>query len=499
MDSEVITALDDVDQDLNARLNSTAPFSPPSLSVSQYKQLELLQHLSLYSELVILFSGEKGMGKTFIAQALIASREDPDQSLMIDADFLSTYLDILQQIAQHIDLAELDNVEALESQVIGRCQQLLDDEQGSFLLIVDDADQLSNEVLLNLNQLALIQPNALHVMFLATPALEEVLSELPEPHAPLHIMQVDCLTESESEIVLLEQFPDQDWSGEQVDYMLKQAKGSPGKLMYIAQQLAAGAGDQDDQKEKSKFPITHIAAMLLVASVLIVSFLYKNSQTTAIEVPQTSQIEAVSVTSVATVDPEVQIKEEVTAVKDASEEEIDFNFIEPVSVSSNSSIEGNVDGTITQSGQTSIDSPVVKSPVVKSPKIKDSTIANKKVTDDTVSATKTDRAGKSISFSIDEERLLSAKSTTFATQLFASYSEKSAQTFIQDNKTKVGALLYYRTEYKGKPWFVVVSGPFESKDIARAEVAKLPASLRKQKPWVRSIEPIQASLVVRAK
>jgi DamX protein len=494
MDSEVITALDDVDQDLNARLNSTAPFSPPSLSVSQYKQLELLQHLSLYSELVILFSGEKGMGKTFIAQALIASREDPDQSLMIDADFLSTYLDILQQIAQHIDLAELDNVEALESQVIGRCQQLLDDEQGSFLLIVDDADQLSNEVLLNLNQLALIQPNALHVMFLATPALEEVLSELPEPHAPLHIMQVDCLTESESEIVLLEQFPDQDWSGEQVDYMLKQAKGSPGKLMYIAQQLAAGSGDQDEQKEKSKFPITHIAAMLLVASVLIVSFLYKNSQTTAIEAPQTSQIEAVSVTSVATVDPEMQIKEEVAAIKDASEEEIDFNFIEPVSVSSNSSIEGNVDGAITQSDQTSIDSPVVKSP-----KIKDSTITNKKVTDDTVSATKTDRAGKSISFSIDEERLLSAKSTTFATQLFASYSEKSAQTFIQDNKTKVGALLYYRTEYKGKPWFVVVSGPFESKDIARAEVAKLPASLRKQKPWVRSIEPIQASLVVRAK
>lgn len=494
MDSEVITALDDVDQDLNARLNSTAPFSPPSLSVSQYKQLELLQHLSLYSELVILFSGEKGMGKTFIAQALIASREDPDQSLMIDADFLSTYLDILQQIAQHIDLAELDNVEALESQVIGRCQQLLDDEQGSFLLIVDDADQLSNEVLLNLNQLALIQPNALHVMFLATPALEEVLSELPEPHAPLHIMQVDCLTESESEIVLLEQFPDQDWSGEQVDYMLKQAKGSPGKLMYIAQQLAAGSGDQDDQKEKSKFPITHIAAMLLVASVLIVSFLYKSSQTTAIEAPQTSQIEAVSVTSVATVDPEMQIKEEVAAVKDASEEEIDFNFIEPVSVSSNSSIEGNVDGSITQSDQASIDSPVVKSP-----KIKDSTITNKKVTDDAVSATKTDRAGKSISFSIDEERLLSAKSTTFATQLFASYSEKSAQTFIQDNKTKVGALLYYRTEYKGKPWFVVVSGPFESKDIARAEVAKLPASLRKQKPWVRSIEPIQASLVVRAK
>ncbi|OUS41240.1 hypothetical protein A9R00_01935, partial [Oleispira antarctica] len=194
MDTETITALDDeIQPEFDERLISVAPFAPPSLSTSQFKQLELLQHLSLYSELLILFSGEKGMGKTFIAQALIASREDPDQSLLVDADFSLSYLDILHRIAQYIDLAELDDVEALESQIVQHCAQLQEDDQGSFLLVIDQADQLSNQVLMHLNQLALIQPNALHVMLLATPILEQVLLDLPEPHAPLHTMQVEFL------------------------------------------------------------------------------------------------------------------------------------------------------------------------------------------------------------------------------------------------------------------------------------------------------------------
>ena len=263
MNTETMTALDDeTGHDIDADLIPIAPFSPPSLSASQYKQLELLQHLSLYSELLILFCGEKGMGKTFIAQALIASREDPDQSLMVDADFSLIYLDILHQLAQHIDLPELDDVYTLEQQIIHYCEQLHKEDQGSFLLVIDQADQLTNEVLLHLNQLALMQPNALHVMLLATPILEEVLVDLPEPHAPLHVMQVETLGDDESEIILLEQFPEKEWSGEQVEYMLQQSKGSPGKLMYIAQRLFEGT--VPETKEKAKFPVTHIAAILLV-------------------------------------------------------------------------------------------------------------------------------------------------------------------------------------------------------------------------------------------
>ena len=493
MDTETITALDDeIQPEFDERLISVAPFAPPSLSTSQFKQLELLQHLSLYSELLILFSGEKGMGKTFIAQALIASREDPDQSLLVDADFSLSYLDILHRIAQYIDLAELDDVEALESQIVQHCAQLQEDDQGSFLLVIDQADQLSNQVLMHLNQLALIQPNALHVMLLATPILEQVLLDLPEPHAPLHTMQVEFLSEDEAEVILLEQFPEQDWSGEQVDYMLQQSSGSPGKLMYIAQQLAAGVKEQST-KPVAKFPITHVAAILFVASVFVVSFLYKNSQS---ELQDAVVVEVIA--PVFTEVAELEKTDSVKPVEDFVAEEVDFNFIEPVEVASVETVVANIKGQSTNT----IPSPVVKTagaspqdaksqsikqvaalePVVK-PAAKESVIEQAAATTKRI-------------FSPNEQVLLAASPNSFVAQLFGSYSHKSAKVFMQENKNSA-SLLSYRTEHKGKPWFVVVSGPFVSKDVAKKEVAKLPAKLRKQQPWVRSIEPIQALLNTR--
>lgn len=496
MDTETMTALDDeVDHDIDTRLISVAPFSPPSLSTSQYKQLELLQHLSLYSELLILFSGEKGMGKTFIAQALIASREDPDQSLMVAADFSLSYLDVLQQIAQYIDLAELDDVAALEQHIVEYCAQLVKDDQGSFLLVIDQADQLTNQVLMHLNQLALIQPNALHVMLLSTPILEEALLELPEPHAPLHIMQVDSLTEDESEIVLLEQFPEQEWGGEQVDYMLQQSDGNPGKLMYIAQRLAEG-GTEDNAKEKTKFPITHIAAILLVASILVVSFLYKNNQ------PASQKIEALVLVSPVAAEAEEGAKASASKpVENIVEEEIDFNFIEPtaVTVASDSIVDS-------ASTQKIVSSPVIKQPVTELEAKRVETdkatpaeklLAAEKITIKDVESVKAGAVKGDDDFSDAEQILLIATASKFVAQLFGSHSEKSAKTFMQENKSNTGQLLSYRTEYKGKPWFVVVSGPFQSRESAKKAVARLPAALRKQQPWVRSIAPIQTLLNAR--
>jgi len=490
MDMEAMTALDDdIDHDIDTRLISVAPFSPPSLSASQYKQLELLQHLSLYSELLILFSGEKGMGKTFIAQALIASREEPDQSLMVDADFSLSYLDILHQIAQYIDLAELDDVEVLERQIIQYYEQLVEDDQGSFLLVVDQADQLSNQVLLHLNQLALMQPNALHVMLLATPILEEVLVNLPEPHAPLHVMSVEYLTENESEIILLEQFPEQDWSGEQVEYMLQQSKGSPGKLMYIAQRISEGK--TLDVKAKAKFPIAHAAAILMVASMLVVSFLYKNSQSVEVGV------EELVVTSPDLVEARIGQSTPGLVESDA-EEEIDFNFIEPVEVSTaNENISDSVGAS------KAVSSPVLKQQQVATSRL--NTDQSRADTDATASTPSVEplnvvraaAAKDRIGFSDAEQVLIKADSSTFIVQLFGSYSDKNARIFIQENNDKAGRLLSYRTEHKGKTWFVVVSGPFNSKEAAKKSVGKLPAKLRKQQPWVRSIEPIQTLLNTR--
>lgn len=478
MDTEVLAALDNMKQDINGDQIPAGPFSPLSLSSSQYKQLELLQHLALYSELLILLSGDKGMGKTFLANALIASREAPDQSLLIDCDFSLSYLDILHTIAQHFDLAEIDEVERLETLILNYCEQLVDDEQGSFLLALDQAEQLSSETLLHINQLALILPNVFHVILLATPSIEETLLALPEPHAPLHIMDVEALIEEDAEIILLQQFPEKEWAVDEVDYILSQSKGNVGKLTYLAGQMAAGMAPAK-VKITAKFPITHIAAIVLITSAFVMSYFYQDDQND-VEQAQKRYV-LTSESSPAFVEKDSPESNQVSAPSD----EIDFNFIEPVKVTS---------AGVAQDNSTEIDSPVAASQPEQTPQALTNTavpVASNSKIKSVLSTTSTP------SLTPDENVLLAAPASSFITQLFGSYSEQNAQAFIQKHVGNGNKLMYYRSEHKGKAWFVVVAGPYASKPAAKARAEKLPADLRKQNPWVRSIKPIQQALSTR--
>jgi len=458
MDTGFLAALED-DQVVDSLIR-TLPFSPPSLSSSQLKQLELLQHLSLYSELLILVCAEKGKGKTFIAKALLASREIPDRSLMIEADFSLTYLDVLHKLAQFLDLAELaDDMNSIEQQVLAQCLKIATEEQGSVLLIIDLADQLSDEVLEDINQLALLAPNALRIMLLAPLGFENKLLLLADPQAPFHVMEIEALSAEEAEILLLEQYPDKEWDVEQLDYIVQQSVGNPGKILYLAGQLISGVKPQQISVEESKFPITHIAAMVLVATALIIAYLYQD-HFSAVE----PQLELAVLETVApeadspfssepgVAGPVLSIVEErpseVVEEEAKLSEEVDFNFAQPE----------------------------VESVPQKSV-LKESTLVERKVV-----------------YSQSEQLLMSVPGTGFVIQLFGSHTPKSARAFINSNTTTAIQLSSYQTLYKGKPWHVVIAGPFSSKIAATQQSKRLSTRLRQQKPWIRSISPIQADL-----
>ena len=511
MDTETLTALDDdMEHGFGERHISSAPFSPPSLSPSQYKQLELLQHLALYSELLILFSGAKGMGKTFLANALIASREAPDQSLLVNCDFSISYLDILHKITEHFDLAELDDLERLETQILRYCEELQEDEQGSFLLVLDQAEQLSDETLLHINQLAISLPNALHIMLLGTPTIEEALLALPEPHAPLHIMDVELLTDEESEVILLQQFPEKEWSAEYVDYILSQSQGNVGKLVYLSEQIALGV-KPPKVSVAAKFPITHIAAIVLIASAFLMSYLYQNNESSDVSSVVLEGDESVVLLE-NTAKPVVSDTLSETSADLVGQEEVDFNFVETnatevadteVGTSENSDLDAQF---IEPTKVASIIAVDVKEKAVESPVSKIAVSSEEKVSKNNLGITKksaeSQQVVKETLLTRDEKKLTNASASSFITQLFGSYSEANAVAFIKQHegsltKNGLGALLYYRSEHKGKEWFVVVSGPYSSKSIAKANAAKFPSKLRKQNPWVRSVKPVQLILKTR--
>lgn len=52
----------------------------------------------------------------------------------------------------------------------------------------------------------------------------------------------------------------------------------------------------------------------------------------------------------------------------------------------------------------------------------------------------------------------------------------------------------YQTQYKGKPWYVLIQGDYESSAKAKAAIASLPASAKKGPPWPKSFGQVQKEM-----
>jgi len=91
------------------------------------------------------------------------------------------------------------------------------------------------------------------------------------------------------------------------------------------------------------------------------------------------------------------------------------------------------------------------------------------------------------------EQLLQASPRDYAVQLLASYSEANISEFVAQLNTGHPAG-YFETRYQGKPWFVAVLAAFDDRDEAARSISSLPAKLRSNEPWVRSVAGIQTDI-----
>jgi len=88
------------------------------------------------------------------------------------------------------------------------------------------------------------------------------------------------------------------------------------------------------------------------------------------------------------------------------------------------------------------------------------------------------------------QRILDYQPQNYTLQLLGSYSETSAQTFIEENTDSAG-YAYFETRFQDRPWFVVVFGSFPDRNAATAAIATLPAAQQALEPWARLLGGIQ--------
>jgi len=92
-----------------------------------------------------------------------------------------------------------------------------------------------------------------------------------------------------------------------------------------------------------------------------------------------------------------------------------------------------------------------------------------------------------------DDWLLQQDSKAYTVQLLGAHSEGAVRHYIRSHHLGKDAV-YYRGEFKGRPWYVVLDGIYPTIQAARKAAAALPAAVRKSGPWPRSLGSVQKDI-----
>lgn len=458
-------------------------FSQPVVQLlpEQQETLELLSHLASYSELLVVVSGSAGIGKTTLATALSAQREDPEDTLSLNADLMTSQMGILTSIAAHWDLPQLsDNLAEAKDAIKQATDQRYSDGR-STLVVIDQAEQLDTETLNDIAHLALLSPQALSFALFGTRGFENNLRESPTL-APVHVVKPEPLTEDAAKRLSAQVFGADALADDQIRFAFQNSAGLPLLFLRELEDLLLASGQAQEVAAgdtKTRFPLTHIVAVCGVAAALVMSFLYQ-----------------------ADVEPELSPEEALLATLESPEAKAELVFPEEVVVSD--AAVAVIDGDAsTENALPAIDPNIAEVVVENEPDFnyQPSQDIATETAEPQPSASGTAEeslaaqvpASKSVEYSANEQALLNASG--FVAQLSGFYNIAGAESFIARWSGKTGSDLFlYKSRHKGKDWHVVVAGIYPNRVAAKKAVAAMPAQLRSQTPWIKDVQAVQKLL-----
>jgi type II secretory pathway predicted ATPase ExeA len=94
-----------------------------------------------------------------------------------------------------------------------------------------------------------------------------------------------------------------------------------------------------------------------------------------------------------------------------------------------------------------------------------------------------------------EEWLLHRDPGEFTIQILAVCREEALLDFVAKNQlSRHRPIAYYRTEYRGSPWYPLLYGFYRSLKEAEASLNSLPSELRGRSPWIRKMAAVQSTI-----
>jgi DamX protein len=381
--------------------------------------------------------------------------------------------------------------EAIRNEAIDRSQA-----GGNLLLIIDQADQLDAETLNDIAHFALVAPQAISVILFGAPGYETYFRNSPA-QAPIHVLAVEPLSDSEITVLMASVFGDGEvcpFGDKELADIMMDSGCLPGPALRQGERILSSATRAVSSSPAGGFPVRNILAIAGVVTAIAMVFMYQWGAASADdELSPEIQAQLDSAKDFnypdASVEPQAQPEvgsSKTLALPDRAVVEAESRVAASSDVTALSSSDIQPEGKVVSSAPESVSDTGSDAKPVSRAEVQPVEATAESIT----TSSEPVKIGTS-SYTPDEQALLAPESG-YIVQLLGSHSSSGAETFRNQWQSQItGSLYRYQTTYKGKDWFVVVSGVYSSRAEARAAVNAMPASLRKQSPWVRPLGDVQ--------
>lgn len=219
------------------------------LDAERSQSLNLLQHMTQYSNLLLIVMGAFGVGKTSLLQRFVATAQGEWCICQVTANTMMDAEQLLFVAAQGFGLQQLPHdATQLQEMLYARVATLHRQEQAP-ILVIDDAHTLPKEALLAIFHLAdaqVDQGNLLRIILSCEPEIEKIL-QAKEVHALreriTHTMQIAPLSEDATAEYIKHRMAVAGFVGispftpKAIKKIHKQAQGIPARINELAHEL----------------------------------------------------------------------------------------------------------------------------------------------------------------------------------------------------------------------------------------------------------------------
>lgn len=468
------------------------------------QQLDMLLHLQEFSSMVVLVTGQAGVGKTALLEEAQSQLQVHHQVVHVSAHKMMGESDLFQHIADTLGCS------ASEAG-IGLALNQAKNQQETIHVLVDDAHLIEADALQYLVEVA-VSEHGWHLILVGDDGLESQLRILQariKQENLFHTIRLHPFSEDEIQTFLTDVYRQMGQetlplSQQRIHQLWTLSEGLPSKILDYVEVV-------ETEKATSltgRLPLGHIAAMLLVGTALYFSYSYHDGSVEQQQdpiaallshsSPKPEQSQSLS-NEEAEARLEALLNGAVVPTSAGPETEIDVELLAEdlamesgsqhgISIETTSQLQDKISAEVSTNSDSTAQSTSVQKDIQQKSSVPVKKVASiSKPSASTTTKKKATKAG---------HPLLSAPPKTYALQLLGVRKPKSAQVFMDRLTKQVGSdqVSLYETRYKSAPWYVVVYGPFEDKKLARAAVKKLPVEMQNQRPWVRQLSKIQEDI-----